>query len=102
MGLTRSGRSVIVLLDNKNTMCKHVMKVFMLKHPAIDEGLIIRETGTRCGMERTIPMADAFGSTEQDNDGEDKVKFVSVFYPPCRAPLQRHARNTKGTRGTLE
>ena len=33
------------------------------------------------GMERTIPMADAFGSTEHDNDGKDEVKFVSASYP---------------------
>ena len=26
-------------------------------------------------------MADAFGSTKQDSDGEDEVKFVSAFYP---------------------
>lgn len=69
-------------VGQQNTMCKHVMKVFMMKHPAIDEGLIIREAGTRCGMERTIPMADAFGSTKQDSDGEDEVNFVSDFYPP--------------------
>ena len=69
-------------VGKQNTMCKHVMKVFMMKHPYIDEGLILREAGGRCGMERTIPMADAFGSTEHDRDGKDEVKFVSAFYSP--------------------
>ena len=30
-------------------MCKHVMKVFMMKHPAIDKGLIIREAALAVG-----------------------------------------------------
>lgn len=59
-------------IGQQNTMCKHVMKVFLMKHPDIDEGLILREAGTRCGIERTIPMVDAFGSKRDDFEGAEE------------------------------
>ena len=47
-------------IELQSTMCKHIMKVFLMKHLDIDEGMVLREAETRCRIERTIPMVDAF------------------------------------------
>jgi hypothetical protein len=42
-------------------MCKDAMKCFMVKHPNIDEGLILQEVVNRYGVECHIPLLQCFG-----------------------------------------
>lgn len=55
-------------MAEQGTMCKHVMKCFVMKHPDIEEGLILREAGSKCGVQRTIPLAQCFESMPREED----------------------------------
>ena len=38
-------------------ICKHVVKVFKMLHPYIEDGLIVREAGILHNVEKTVPMS---------------------------------------------
>ena len=41
-------------------ICKHTVKVFKMLHPDIKDGVIVREAGTRHGVDRITPMAQCY------------------------------------------
>lgn len=64
-------------LGEQSTMCKHVMKCFLMKHPYIEPGLILREAGTRHGVERTIPLSQCFESMPREEDDSEDSSWTS-------------------------
>ena len=68
-------------VGQQNTMCKHIMKCFLMKHPEVDEGLIVREAGTRCGVKRTIPLSQCFQAVSDNGTEEGSTEILSGKMP---------------------
>ena len=45
-------------------ICKHTVKVFKMLHPDIEDGFIVREAGTRHGVDRTTPMSQCYAKVK--------------------------------------
>ena len=65
-------------------ICKHCIKVFKMLHPGIQDGLIVREAGTRHGTQRGTPMKHVYKRISQQTtqphvpDGQDNPKEVET------------------------
>lgn len=44
-------------IGNEGMICKHSIKVFKMIHPDIEDGLIVREAGTRHGVDKDTPLS---------------------------------------------
>jgi hypothetical protein len=40
-------------------VCKHSMKAFQLIHPNLEDGFILRNAGTKYGIDSTVPLSQA-------------------------------------------
>ena len=50
---------------SEGMICKHTIKVFKMLHPGIDDGVIVREAGTRHGTQRGTPVARCYSRLSQ-------------------------------------
>ena len=49
----------------KGMICKHIVKVFKMFHPHVDDGIMVLEAGTKHCMDHTTPMSQSFTSLFQ-------------------------------------
>ena len=52
-------------IANEGMICKHTIKVFKMLHPRIVDGAVVREGGTRYGIQRGTPMKHCYARLSQ-------------------------------------
>ena len=45
------------LVAKEGMICKHIVKVFKMLHPNVDDGIMVLEAGTKHGVDRATPMS---------------------------------------------
>ena len=47
------------LVAKKDMICKHIVKVFKMLHPNINDGIMVLKAGTKHGMNRATPLSQS-------------------------------------------
>ena len=67
-------------IAKEGMICKHTVKVFKMLHPHVDDGIIVREAGTKHGVDRATPMSQSFMDLSQ-RSGKGKTALDVATAP---------------------
>ena len=52
-------------IAKEGMICKHIVKVFKMLHPHVDDGTMVLEAGTKHGVDRATLMSQSFTGLSQ-------------------------------------